>query len=94
MTQTQSAMREALHPVEVSELGYPMVKEPWKPKASKFNGYGVCCHDQALPEKCEHQRKQDAYKHLRVKPRGDETHDVYGHQLPLPPPRLTFLPLS
>ena len=81
-------MRQQLHPVEVSEQGYPMVKEPW---SGTYNGYGLCCHDQEVPDTCEHNRNPAAYKYLRDKPPKGARRDVYGHRLPLPPPRQTFI---
>ena len=82
---TQPRKMLPLHPVEVSEEGYAMIKEPWR--ITKFgHGYGICCDDQQFPTKCEHQRDQDAYAYLRVEPEKGSTHDVYGYELP---PRLT-----
>ena len=79
-----------LHPVEVSEEGYAMIKEPWR-ETEYGHGYGICYDDQHFPTKCEHQGRRAAYKHLLIEPPEGATKDVYGHPLPLPAARKTFL---
>ena len=92
MTQRGSGTQMKLHPVEVSEQGYPMLKEPWR-KSKYGHGFGLCCDMQEQPMKCEHQRNgRAAYAHLRKEPPEGATHDVYGYLLPLPSARKTRKP--